>query len=60
MLSSTWIVFLGRASQLSTDFKLDTYSSSRISSPTLSGSISTPLGRTRNCLWQLLVETLLI
>ncbi len=33
-------------------------SSSKIGSPTLSGSISTPLGRTRNCLWQLLVETL--
>jgi hypothetical protein len=33
-------------------------SSSRIGSHTLSGSISTPLGRTRNCLWQLLVETL--
>jgi hypothetical protein len=38
----------------------DTCSSSRIGSPTLSGSISTPLGRTRNCLWQLLVETLLV
>jgi uncharacterized protein (DUF1697 family) len=35
-----------------------TVSSSKIGSPTLSGSISTPLGRTRNCLWQLLVEML--
>jgi hypothetical protein len=26
--------------------------------PHIEGSISTPLGRTRNCLWQLLVETL--
>jgi hypothetical protein len=37
---------------------LHTHSTSRISSHALSGSIATPPGRTRNRLWQLLVETL--
>ncbi len=39
-------------------YEWDSYSSSRISSPTLSGSISTPPGHTSNCHRQLRVKTL--